>query len=125
MAVLFDQVVSRTGQVGAELWLDLGLIPLGRKVWVGSVAYTSVNKAITFEVRSNLVGKSTSGTTNTVLLATGAPKVGATLTQDLYRNGRLYTVTVTGTGTERWWLCLKSKTKTLGDFMFKAFHTLA
>ena len=123
MAVLFELNFSGSSSVGSEAWLDLGLIPTGQRLWIGSAQWTSVSKAITFSIRGNLVTKFTGTLANTALIASGAPKVGATLSQDLYKNGRLHTVTVVSTGVEHLWLYLKAKSATSGNYLYKIFYT--
>ena len=88
--------------VGSELWVDLGLITSGKRVWFGSTQYSSPNKSITFELRTNLATKSTGSLANTSLLNAVAvsPKSG-TLITDLYKKGTLHITSVYGTGVEQ------------------------
>ena len=121
----FDHNISATVSVGSDLWVDLGAIPTGYAIWIGSEKLTSPSKTITCDLRPNTAGHNTGTTSTTVLLATTAvsPKSN-TLLVDLYKNGSLHTVTVTGTGTEHWWLHLSSKTSTAGSFTYQIYYTL-
>jgi hypothetical protein len=112
-----------TATAGADLWIDFGVIPVGYKVWIGKAQYTSPYKSITFELRTNLAGKSTGTLANTKILDTYAvaPKSG-TLTRDLYKNGLLHITTVLGTGVEHWWLHLTTKTATAGAYYYSVYY---
>jgi hypothetical protein len=126
---LFDQTVQGpppgNATVGTEHWIDMGVIPSGFARWFGSMILTSPSKSITFELRSNVLGQSAGTTGATTLLGTVSvsPK-SRTITLDLYKNGRLHTATVTGTGTEKWWLRLRSKSGTAGEYTYKVSSTL-
>ena len=128
MAAIFNLKVSGpppgNASTGADQWIDLGVIPTGKRIWLGNGVYTSPDKSITFEVRTNTTGKSASGDANTSLIASTAvsPRSG-TLSSDYYRKGRLHLTTVYGTGTERFWLRLKSKSGTLGSYLFTINYT--
>ena len=119
---LFTLTANGSGSAGTEAWRDLGLIPSGYDFWIGIVVYTSVTKAFTFQLRSNLATKSTGTLANTSLLATAAPKVGVSVTQDLYRSGRLHTATVKSTGVEHWWMRVYSKSGTSGSYLYKVSY---
>lgn len=127
--VLFDKNIQGpppgNATTGTDQWINLGLIPTGNRVWIGNARYASPDKSITFELRTNALGKSLSGTANTTLLDTVAvsPKNG-TLLRDLYKNGRLHIATVRGTGVENWWLRLVSKSGTAGSYLFSINYTL-
>ena len=124
MATLFNLTTTVTSTVGLETWVDLGLIPSGYDYWIGTGAYTAITKAMTFELRTNIATKATGTTTNTTLLDTAAPKVGATISHDLYKKGTLHTKTVKSTGVEHWWLRIFSKTTTSGSYSYKIAYTL-
>ena len=121
MAVLFDKTVSGSGSNGATLWIDLGLIPSGFDFRIGQWTVYGA-KTETFYLYTNTIGKSASGTTNCTLLAQIAPKAGATTTQDLYKNGSLYTKTVLSTGVEHWWLYISSKSSTAAAYNYKVLY---
>ena len=117
--VTFNLTLSGSGLAGTELWKDLGLIPLEKDMWIGTVIYTSTTKAFTFELRTNLATKSTGTLANTKLLATAAPGSGKSITQDLYKSGTLHTATVKSTGVEHWWMRMVSKSGTSGSYLYK------
>ena len=110
--------------VGAEHWINLGLIPSGQRLWFGNAQYTSPDKSITFELRSNLTGQSAGTLAATSLLdaASVAPRSG-TVTRDMYRKGRLHIVSVVGTGVEKCWLRLKSKSGAAGSYLYSINYT--
>ena len=122
--VIFNLSVSGTGSVGAEVWVNLGLIPSGSAIWIGSLSCTAISKTLTFELRPNLATKSTDTLTTTSLSSSLAARTGVTTIQDLYRKGRLHTVTIVGTGTERWWLRVRGKGATASDFLYKISYAL-
>lgn len=128
MAALFNlQILGPppgTATTPADQWIDLGLIPAGQRIWLGLAKYTSPDKSITFELRTSQTGKSASGDANTTLLhaASVAPRNG-TVSADLYRKGRLHITSVYGTGVERWWLRLKSKSATAGSYLYECYYT--
>ena len=124
MATYFTSNANNSGVVGADLWINMGTIPLGNRVWLGNAQYASPNKSITFELRTNTVGNSTGSDAQTSLLYSTAvsPKSG-TLTVDLYKNGRLHITSIYGTGTENWWLRLKSKSGASGNYLYSINYT--
>src|ERR1041385_9075583 len=105
---LFNLVAQASVSAGIDLWVNLGTIPTGLYIWIGNDSFTSPNKAVTVELRTNLIGQSTGTLAATKLLASASVKSGATVTQDLYKKGSLHTVTVVGTGVEKWWLHITS-----------------
>jgi hypothetical protein len=110
---------------GKDEWIDLGAIPNGQAVWFGLGLFTSPDKSITFEIRGNILGQGsgTDGNTELLAAATATPRKG-TVSKDMYRKGRLHTVTVIGTGTEHYWLRLKSKQQTAGSYLYEITYTL-
>ena len=121
--VLFNLTASNSGNVGLETWVDLGLIPTGFDVWIGSASYTAVSKATSFDLRTNNTGQSAGSLAATTLLDTVTLKTGASITHDLYKRGTLHTKTVVGTGVEHWWLRVYSKSSTLGSYSYKILYT--
>lgn len=129
MAALFDLSINGPppgdATVGTLHWIDLGVIPIGKRLFFGSTQYLSPDKSITFELRTNNLNESTGADSTTKLLASASVSIRAGLvTSDLYRKGRLHIVTVLGTGTERCWLKLKSKSGSAGSYMFTINYTL-
>jgi hypothetical protein len=126
MASLFTLQKIGTINVGASLFIDLGLIPTGYKEWIGSVIYSSPYKVCTFNLRTNNAGKSagTKLTTDTTILDTwtSSSKV-KSITKDLYKNGTLHVSTVAGTGVEHWWLEITSKSSTVASCSYTINYT--
>lgn len=128
MAAIFDLSISGpppgNATTGADQWIDLGTIPVGKRIWFGNGIYTSPDKSITFEVRTNNSGKNAGNINDTALLASTAvsPRSG-TLKADYYKNGRLHIVSVYSTGTEHFWLRLKSKSGTAGSYLYTVNYT--
>lgn len=120
--VLFDKTVTGSGSNGAGLWIDLGVIPTGLRVWIGNWTVYGA-KADSFYLYTNLEGKSTASTGACKLLASVSVKAGATATQDLYKKGTMHTTTVYGTGVEHWWIYIKSKASTLAAYNYKVVYT--
>lgn len=119
---LFDQIAQGTGTNGTGVWIDLGLIPSGLRNWIGSWTVYGA-KADSFYLYTNKAGKSSPVATDCTLLASASIKAGATVTQDLYRNGRLHTTTVYGSGVEHWWIYIKSKSQTQAAYSYKVLFT--
>lgn len=110
--------------VGSELWIDLGSISTGLRIWFGSAQYTSPDKSVTFELRTNNTGQSAGTLAATTLLSSSAVSVrSGTVTNDMYRKGRLHIVSVYGTGTEHFWLRLKSKSGSAGGYLYSINYT--
>jgi len=120
----FDTTISGDGSVNSDYWHSLGVIPTGQKIYFGTLQATSPDKSITFEVRTNLAGQSVGTDGATLLLAAVSATVrSGTKILDMYKNGRLHTVSVIGTGTEKFWIRLKSKGSS-GAYLFNLNHTL-
>jgi len=120
---LFNLSKSGSGNVGTEIWVNLGVILAGRSNWIGSATWTSPSKATVFELRTNTSGKSTGTIANTSLLDSSAVRAGQSVNRDLYKGGALYITTVLGTGTEHWWLRITSKSATAGSYIYKVSYT--
>lgn len=128
MAAIFDINISGPppGNVttGADQWINLGTIPTGKRIWFGTGTFTSPDKSITFEIRTNNAGKSAGSDADTTLLASTAVSVrSGTVISDYYRKGRLHIVSVYGTGVEKFWLRLKSKSGSAGSYLYSINHT--
>lgn len=108
----------------SDQWINLGLIPIGKRIWFGNGIYTSTDKSITFEIRTNNAGSSVgSDSTTTLLGATSVSVRNGTVVADYYRKGRLHVVSVYGTGVENFWLRLKSKSGAAGSYLFTINYT--
>jgi hypothetical protein len=120
----FTTTATGSGTVGIELWIDLGVIPLGYRYWIGFAQFSSIDKVLGFDLRPNLTTKGTGTIVNTSLVATASLRAGTSKTLDLYKGGALHTTTALGTGVEHWWLRLYSKSASLGSYMYKISYTL-
>lgn len=120
---VFTTTATGSGTVGSETWVDLGLIPLGKRIWVGLCSWTAIDKVTAFELRTNTSTKSTGTTATTTLLSTASARAGATVNQDLYKSGALHTVSVISTGVEHWWVRIYSKSSTSCSYLYKISHT--
>ena len=121
---IFTLSVSGSASVGSELWVDLGLIPTGKDIWIGSTQYTA-GKAIKFELRTNSATKSAGTLADTTLLNMQSLTLKSkTVTTDLYKSGTLHIKTVTSGGVEHWWLRLISTTATMVSANHKINYVL-
>jgi hypothetical protein len=112
---LFNLQMSGSLNVGAVAWVDLGVVPVGYKIWIGSDQFVTNYKICSFQLRGNATGQSAATLAATTALYsawTSSNKV-KSVTQDLYQRGKLHIATVVGAGTERLWLYVTSKTATL------------
>lgn len=110
--------------VGLDLWIDLGIIPVGKRIWYGSLQGGSPYKTTTFEVRSNLATKSTGTLADTTLHGSIAASTrSGTVNLDMYKSGTLHVVSTYSTGVERFWLHLISKTSTATDYLYTLNYT--
>lgn len=124
-ASIFTTNKTGDGAVGTSLYIDLGLISTGFKVWYGTLQATSPDKSVTFEVRTSNVGKSAGTDADTTLLASIAASTrSGTVVLDMYKNGTLHTVSTLGSGIERFWIKLKSKTATAGSYLYSMNYTV-
>ena len=122
---LFTSNKTDDGTVGSSAYVDLGAIPSWNKFWFGTRQYSSPDKSITFELRTNNSTKSAGTDGDTTLLGSisAAPRNG-TVTQDYYKNGRLHTASVLSTGVEHCWLKLKSRSSTSGSYLYSINYVL-
>lgn len=121
---LFTSNQTGDGTFGTSLYIDLGVIPTGFKTWFGTGQYASPDKSATFELRTNIASQSTGTDSNTTILGSisAGPRTG-TVTADYYKNGRLHTASVIGSGVEKCWLKIKSKSGTLGSYFYSINYT--
>jgi hypothetical protein len=120
----FPLNVSNSGSVGSEVWINLGAIPSGLRIWFGNGTYSSINKTIVFDLRTNNIGSAVGNITNTALL--GSVSVTArtqTVAVDYYKKGTLHTISVISTGIERFWLRVYSKSGSLGSYLYSINYT--
>ena len=120
---LFTSNVNGDANVGTTFWIDLGLIPNGKKIFIGNATYTSPDKSVTFEIRSNLASQDSGadGTTLKLISSAVSPRKG-TVSFDFYKNGRLHLVSTLSSGNEKWWLKLVSKGAT-GSVLYSINYT--
>lgn len=103
---------------GSSQWIDFGAIPTGSKIWLGTCTYWSPGKSIVFELRDNLAGQSAATTGATRLLYTKSVTARSSgVLNDLTKRG-MHIATLVGTGTERLWLRLTSKSSTQASYTF-------
>jgi hypothetical protein len=116
----FDLIASGQGLCPKELWIDLGLIPSGKQVWLGYATLVAEDKDIQFEVRSNLAGQSAGTAGATQLHDYASAQVGASCDRDFFKDGNVLTATVVSTGVEHWWLRCRSASINNGaaDYIF-------
>jgi hypothetical protein len=119
---LFNSTAQGSGNNSSDLWIDLGIIPTGLRVWVGSWSVYSA-KADSLYLYTNKTGKSAAIAADCTLLASFTTKAGASVTQDLYKKNTLHATTVYGTGTEHWWVRITSKSATLAAYNYKILYT--
>ena len=106
---IFDKVISGTGTLSTDLWIDLGAIPTGKQIFYGYATLVAEDKACQFELRSNTTGNSTGATGTTTLHDWSSANGGDSTDRDLYWYGNISALSVVGTGTEHWWIHVKSK----------------
>lgn len=121
---LFDLILQGSALMTNELWVDLGIIPNNSQIMLGYATYTPDGKTITFELRSNLLGYSTSTTGTTKLHDRVTVKDLSVIDRDYYQNGRLQTLTVSSTGIEKLWIRLTSKSNASADAYWWIYYTV-
>lgn len=109
--------------VGQEHWIELMTIPNNERIWFGNATYTSPDKAIKFELRTNITGETQGTEAKTTALGTTQvrPKT-ATKFVDYFKKGRLHITSVYGTVGEKVWLRLVAK-GAAGSYMFDINYT--
>ena len=122
-STIFTTNQSNSGTVGASLYVDLGVIPSGKKIWFGTLQASGPDKALTWEVRTNNLTKSAGTDADTTLLASIASTTRGTTTLDMYKSGTLHIVSVLGSGTEHFWLKIKAKSSTAGSYLYSLNYT--
>jgi len=124
-ATLFDTVSQGIQSFTTETWIDLGTIPTGSKIWFGFADYMPDGKTTIFELRTNLTGQSAGTVGATTIHGRASIRDGVTAPVDYYKNGRLTTKSVAGTGSEKMWLRLTSKSAAAADAYWWIYYTLA
>ena len=108
-----------------EQWIDLGTITSGSKAWFGYADYMPDGKNCTFQLRSNLAGKSAGTTGDTTLHGSITAKDLTTMSADYYKNGRIVTKSVQSTGVEKMWLRITAKANSSCDNYWWIYYTLS
>jgi len=122
---IFTSNITKSGSYGSADYIDFGAITIGSKFWFGTCQFASPDKSGTFEVRTNLAGKSTGTDADTILHGSiSAGSRTGTVTLDLYKSGTLITQSVLSTGVERVWIKAKSKTASAGSYYASINYTL-
>jgi hypothetical protein len=119
---LFNLTIKSSASVGTDLWIDLGLIPSGYDYRIGSWTVTAIGKAMTFELRTNMLTKSVGTLATTTTLALVSARADRSVTGDLYKRGTLQTKTVVSTGVEHWWIRVTSKSGTTQTMMYQVSY---
>lgn len=123
----FELVFLGSGSAGSEAWVDLGVIPTGKQLWLGLATFISDDKAIAFEVRPNIPGQSAGDVANTQLRAMTSVPTGESRDIDFFFGGQVLAVapvTAASTGVEKLWIRLRSKSNATGTFSYILFYTL-
>jgi len=123
----FDLVFDGNGTVTSELWVDLGVIPTGKQLFIGYANLIANDKDLLFEFRPNILTKSlgTVGETN-LRYVVSAPK-GDSKDVDMFYYGNIVILgpaAGASTGVEKMWLRIKSGTGAAGTFDYMIFYTL-
>lgn len=119
---VFEQTKEGDVTLTSELWVDLGLIPTGKRHWFGYATYIAVTKYFSFELRTNKTGKSTATTTDTTLHDFGACNQDS-VDRDFYQYGNILATSVIGTGVEHSWLRIRSNSGSSGDASYIIYLT--
>ena len=121
---IFDAVINGTGTVGTETWVDLGVIPSGKKLWIGYATYGAVDKNLQFETRTNNVNTSTGTLANTTILDYCGAQSGSSVDRDFYWGGALATMTSTSNGVEKLWLRVLGQGSVASSFEYIIRYTI-
>ena len=122
-STVFTTNQTNSGSVGTSVYVDLGMIPTGFKVWYGTLQASGPDKALTWEVRTNNATKSAGTDSDTTLLATISSTTRGTIVLDMYKSGTLHTVSILGSGVEHFWIKIKSKSSTAGSYLYSLNYT--
>jgi hypothetical protein len=123
-ASLFTTNFTADGATGLAEYRLISAIPTAYKIWLGQGQYSSPDKSITFEIRGNITGQSTGADAQTTLLyASTVGTRSGLVAVDMYKSGTLHVASVLGTGVEKVWLKLKSKSGTLGSWYASVNYT--
>lgn len=121
---VFDVILSNTGTVGTETWVDLGTIAFGKQVWLGYATLGAVDKNLQFEIRYNNTGVSTGTASNTTIVDFCGTPAGSSVDRDFYWFGALATMTGTSTGVEKLWLRVLGQGQSVSSFEYIIRYTI-
>jgi hypothetical protein len=120
---VFELVKDGTGTTAQEAWIDLGVIPNNKRIWFGFATYISEDKQFSFELRTNKSSKSVGTTADTTLHDYAAAPTGESIDRDYYQFANILMQSVLSTGVEHWWLRIRSKSGSAGDFSYIIYYT--
>lgn len=121
---IFDTIISGTGTVGTETWVNLASIPNGNKIWLGYATLGAVDKNLQFEIRCNTSGQSTGTIGNTTIMDFSGAQSGSSIDRDFYWYGALATMTETSTGVEKIWLRVIGQGQSVSAFEYIIRYTV-
>jgi hypothetical protein len=121
---IFELTLSGSLSGNLEVWVDLGVIPTGKQIFLGYATYISEDKTAQFETRTNNTGQSTGTTVNTALLDWTSMPAGTGVDRDFYQGGNINVLSVVGTGVEHMWLRIKSGSNSSGAYDYIIRYTL-
>ena len=121
---VFDTVISGSGTVGTETWVNLGTITSGKQIWIGYATLGAIDKNLQFEIRYNNSGQSTGTTGTTTIMDFSGAQAGSSVDRDFYWYGALATMTPVSTGVEKWWIRVTGQGATSAGFEYIIRHTL-
>ena len=121
---VFDTVISGSGTVGTETWVNLGTITTDKQFWLGYATLGAVDKNLQFEIRYNNSGQSTGTTGTTTLIDYSGTQAGSSIDRDFYWYGALATMTPVSTGTERLWLRVLGQGSSSSSFEYILRYTV-
>jgi len=119
---IFEKILDGSGSATSEAWVDLGLIPTGKQIWFGYATFAGETKQFSFEVRTNKLTKS-AGTVTDTTLHDYSNVTQASVDRDFYQYGNILMQSIVSTGTEHFWLRIRSKTSASGDYSYILYYT--
>jgi hypothetical protein len=121
---VFDTILPGSGTVQTDSWVDLGLIPSGKQIYIGFATYAAIDKNNQFELRFNNAGQSAGTMLATTLVDYASAVQGSSVDRDYYFGGAVATLTTIGDGTAHWWLRVLGQGNTVANFDYILRYTL-